>query len=99
MVIPASSLEYLSVTVTASPEGADLTGTAPRFAFLPDANRSNPEPEDWIVGEWDGDTTARVLVGPAGDSTLTRGSWHVWVSIDPSNDEHVVRKAGTLIVT
>lgn len=99
MVIPASSLEYLSVTVTASPADVVLTGTAPRFAFLPDASRSNPVNADWVDGEWDGDSTARVLIGPAGDRTLTPGRWGVWVRIDPPNDEVVVRKAGMLTVT
>ncbi|MFF5445477.1 hypothetical protein [Streptomyces sp. NPDC012888] len=100
MVIPASSTEYISITVSTSPAGIDLTGTPPRWAFLPDTNRSNPINGDWLDGQWDGDTTARILVGPTGGETaLTRGSWHVWVKLDPPNDETVVRKAGTLTVT
>ncbi|MEU7032718.1 hypothetical protein ABZ958_03405 [Streptomyces sp. NPDC046237] len=99
MVIPASSLEYLRVTVTTSPDGIVLAGAAPRFAFLPDANQANPGAGDWVDGEWDGDSTARILIGPAGDRTLTPGYWNVWVRIDPPNDEVVVRKAGTLTVT
>ncbi|MFD7093381.1 hypothetical protein [Streptomyces xanthophaeus] len=98
MVIPASSLEYLSVTVTTSPAGVVLTGTAPKFAFLPDTNRANPGSGDWLDGEWDG-TAARILIGPTGETALTRGDWHVWVKIDPPNDELVVRRAGTLTVT
>ncbi|MER7953854.1 hypothetical protein [Streptomyces sp. NPDC096030] len=99
MVIPASSLEYLSVTVTASPADVVLTGTTPRFAFLLTTSRSNPVSGDWVDGEWDGDNTARILIGPSGDRTLTRGSWNVWVSINPPNDELVVRNAGLLNVT
>lgn len=99
MVIPASSLEYVNVTISVSPAGVVLTGTAPKFAFLPDTNRGNPVTADWLTGEWD-DDTARILVGPtSGETSLTRGDWHVWVRIDPPNDELVVRKAGTLTVT
>ncbi|MFD0353499.1 hypothetical protein ACFVHW_07080 [Streptomyces sp. NPDC127110] len=99
MVIPASSREYVNVTVTAAPTGTVLTGTAPRFAFLPDTNRGNPGTGDWLTGEWDGSATARVLVGPGGTTTLTRGDWHVWVNIDPPSTENVVRRAGTLTIT
>lgn len=100
MVIPASSLEYVSVTISTSPAGVVLTGTAPRFAFLPDTNRANPVTADWLTGEWDGTTTARILIGPTGGAaTLSRGKWHVWLRIDPPNDELVVRLTGTLRVT
>ncbi|MFF4847988.1 hypothetical protein [Streptomyces sp. NPDC001194] len=99
MVIPASSLEYVSVAVTTAPAGIDLTGTAPQFAFLPAANRANPSSGQWVNGQWDGSSTARVLVGPDGAATLTRGDWHVWIKIDPPNDELIVRRAGTLTVT
>lgn len=99
MVIPASSTEYVTVTVTTQPAGVDLTGTPSRFAFLPDTRRSNPTAADWLTGEWDDADTARILVGPAGETSLTRGSWHVWIEIDPPNDELVVRRAGTLTVT
>ncbi|MEU8525267.1 hypothetical protein AB0C77_06640 [Streptomyces sp. NPDC048629] len=97
MVIPASSLEYVSVTVAASPANAGL-GSTPRFAFLPSGNRGNPEPADWLPGEWDGDTTARILVGPGGDITLTPGDWRVWVRIDPPGEEDVVRLSGVVSV-
>ncbi|WP_030764783.1 hypothetical protein [Streptomyces sp. NRRL F-2664] len=99
MVIPATSIEYLNVTVETAPADVDLTGTPPQFQFLPDTNRSNPALADWLDGEWDGADTARILIGPTTDAPLTRGAWHVWVRIDPPNDEHVVRRAGTLTVT
>ncbi|MEU6294838.1 hypothetical protein [Streptomyces erythrochromogenes] len=99
MVIPASSTEYLTVTVTARPAGIDLTGTAPQFALLPEARRGNPVPADWVTGEWDDADTARILLGPDGATALTRGRWHVWLRIDPPNDEVVIRAAGTLTVT
>lgn len=99
MVIPATSLEYVNVTVSTAPAGVDLSGNAPQFAFLADTSRGNPSSGQWLTGEWD-DDTARILVGPtSGDVALTRGDWHVWVKIDPPNDEVVVRRAGTLTVT
>lgn len=97
MVIPESSTEYLSITVTATPAEADL-GTTPQFAFLPIVNRGNPEASDWLAGEWDGDTTARILVGPDGDITLTPGDWRIWVRIDPPGEEDVVRLSGIVTV-
>jgi hypothetical protein len=96
VTIPATSTEYLSVSVTASPVGVSVTGTAPQWAFLPATNRGNPE--TWLTGEWDS-STARILIGPDGETTLTRGDWYVWVRLDPPNDELVVRRAGTLSVT
>ncbi len=100
MVIPASSTEYIAVTVTTSPAGVGLTDNPPQFAFLPETSRGNPAPGGWLTGQWDGAVTARILVGPSGGTTaLTRGDWHVWIKIDPPNDELVVRNTGTLHVT
>lgn len=99
MVIPASSLEYVNVSVGTSPAGVVLTSSPPKFAFLPDANRANPVTADWLTGEWDGTATARILIGPTGAATLSRGDWHVWVRIDPPNAELVVRRSGTVTVT
>jgi hypothetical protein len=99
MLIPATSTEYLTVTVTTQPAGVDLTGTAPRFALLPETRRGNPTASDWHTGQWDDTDTARILVGPDGETSLTRGTWHVWIEIDPPNDELVVRRAGSLTIT
>ncbi|MGW7435697.1 hypothetical protein [Streptomyces sp. NPDC054849] len=100
MLIPATSTEYISVTITASPAGVDLTGTPPQFQFLAETNRGNPALADWLTGEWEDSDTARILVGPTGGETsLTRGDWHVWVRIDPPNDELIIRRSGTLTVT
>lgn len=99
MVIPAGSKEYVHVTATATPAGTVLTGTLPRFAFLPASNRSNPGVSDWLTGEWDGASVARILVGPGGAITLTPGDWHVWINIDPPSVENVIRKAGYLSAT
>lgn len=97
MVIPAASTEYVHVPITLTP-AVDLTGTAPRFAFLASTDRGNPEVDAWLTGEWD-DGVARILVGPDGETTLTRGDWHVWINVDPPGVEDIVRLSGTLSVT
>lgn len=97
MVIPASSTEYVSVSVTATPAGAEL-GATPQFAFLPVTDRGNPADGDWLAGEWDDDATARILVGPDGATTLTPGDWRIWIRIDPLSDEDVVRLSGIVTV-
>lgn len=99
MVIPASSTEYLHVPVTA-PAGVDITGSPPRLAILPAANRDNPAPGDWITGAWTDGLTARLLIGPDGGSVaLTPGSYRVYVAVDPPGAEHIVRMAGYISVS
>lgn len=99
MVIPASSTEFVHVTVTA-PAGVDLTGATPKVAILPVSNRANPQTGDWKTGEWASATEARLLVGPDGGAlTLTAGDYKVWVSVDPPGSENIVRLSGYLGVT
>lgn len=99
MVIPASSTEYVHIPVT-PPPGVDLTGTLPKIAILPVANRSNPGVADWHVGEWATATEARLLVGPDGGAlTLGIGDYRVWVSVDPPGSESIVRLSGYLGAT
>lgn len=98
MQIAATSTEYLHVPVT-PPTGVDLTGAPVKFAILPASNRGNPAAGDWQAGEWDGSSTARILVGPDGAITLTSGDWHVWINVDPTGAENIIRKAGLVSVT
>ncbi|KIZ16844.1 hypothetical protein [Streptomyces natalensis] len=99
MVIPASSTEYLHITVTA-PAGVDLTATTPRIAILSMSNRNNPSTVDWHIGDWASPTEARLLIGPDGGAlTLTPGDYHVWVSVDPAGSENIVRLSGYLGIT
>ncbi|MFJ9012331.1 hypothetical protein [Streptomyces canus] len=99
MVIPATSTEFVHVTVTA-PAGVDLTGTTPKLAILPVTNRANPQAGDWKSGEWASATEARILVGPDGGTlTLTRGDYRVYVSVDPPGSENIVRLSGYLGIT
>lgn len=95
MLIPQSSTEYLHVPVTA-PAGTDLTGAPVRIAAV--AHGDNPAPTDWRAAEWAG-STARILVGPDSALPLARGTYRVWVGVDPPGAENIVRLAGTLTVT
>lgn len=94
MVIPASSTEYLHVPVTA-PDGVDVTGMPVRIAVV--AHRANPADTEWQAAAWDG-TTARLLIGPDSDTELAPGDYRVWINIDPTGSENIVRKAGVLSV-
>lgn len=95
MVIPASSTEFLHITVTA-PAGTDLTGTPVQIAVV--AHRDNPSGAEWKTAEWT-DGAARLLVGPEGGAlTLSHGDYHVWIHIDPPGVEVIVRKSGIVSV-
>lgn len=98
MVIPATSTEYVHIPVTVTPsEGVD--DVPPMIAFLPASNRANPEPSDWLTGEWHAGI-ARILIGPDGGLVeLDQGIWEVWIRLDPPGAEQVVRHAGPLVVT
>lgn len=99
MLIPATSTEYLHVSVTA-PQGVDITGTPPKLAILPSTNRSNPVPDDWHTGDWTDGTQARLLIGPDGGTvTLTPGDYRVWINVDPPGVENIVRLSGYLGIT
>lgn len=95
MLIPASSTEYLHVPVDA-PAGVDLTAAPVKIAAV--AHKNNPSGSEWKTATWvDGE--ARLLIGPTTELALTRGDYHVWVSVDPAGAESITRKAGLLLVT
>lgn len=99
MVIPASSTEFVHVTVTV-PAGVDVTNTPPKLAILPVSNRDNPVPDDWHAGDWAEGAEARLLVGPDGGVvTLAKGDYRVYVSFDPPGSENIVRLSGYLGIT
>lgn len=95
-VIPASSTEYLHVPVTVTPAGTSLTGVPVKVAVV--AHRTNPAADEWRTASWN-DGTARVLIGPGSDLTLTPGDYRVWITIDPPGAENIVRRSGILTVT
>lgn len=96
MLIPASSTEYLHIPVT-GPTSVDLDGSPVRIAAV--AHGDNPAATEWQTAEWAG-SEARLLIGPDGGVlTLTRGTYRVWVAVDPPGAENLVRLAGTLTIT
>lgn len=96
MLIPASSTEYLHIPVTA-PAGVDLTGAPMRIAVV--AHADNPADIEWKTAEWV-DGNARLLIGPDGGALeLTRGTYRVWIAVDPPGAENITRQAGVLRIT
>jgi len=96
MLIPATSTEYLHIPVT-PPDGTDLTGSPVQIAVI--AHGDNPSGDEWHTAEW-ADSQARLLIGPdSGALTLTRGTYRVWINVDPPGAENLVRLSGTLNIT
>lgn len=96
MLIPASSTEYLHIPVTA-PAGVDLAGAPVQIAVV--AHADNPADAEWKTADW-ADGNARLLIGPDGGTlTLTRGTYRVWIAIDPPGAENITRQAGVLNIT
>jgi hypothetical protein len=95
MLIPASSTEYLHIPVTA-PAGTDLSGAPVKIAIV--AHADNPAGAEWKTAEW-ADGEARLLIGPDGGAiTLTRGTYRVWIAIDPPGAENITRQSGGLSI-
>ncbi len=101
--IPAASLEYVLVSVTANVNGAPYNPTVDsvQFAFPP----AGSAPTTWYAGSWDSNPvpgtstyTAKCLVGPGGTTQLVAGSYAVYVKIT-DNPEIPVRQAGLLAIT
>ncbi len=100
------STEYVLVPVTASKNGSPYNpGADPvQFAFMPTPTQV-PITADWVSGSWQTEATnilypyaARVLVGPAGASTLGIGTYQIYVKISDS-PEVPVKQAGQLVIT
>jgi hypothetical protein len=95
VLIPSSSTEYLHIAVTA-PSGVDLTGAPVQIAVV--AHADNPAEAEWKTAEW-ADGAARLLIGPDGGAlTLTRGTYRVWIAVDPPGAENITRRAGGLSI-
>lgn len=101
--MPSQSTEYIRVPVTATWARAviDPTFGTVEMAFMV---AGVPGSGDWKAAEWEKDIGlsppvyyARLLVGPVG-TTLAAGTYTVWVRIIYGT-EHVIRTAGTLVIT
>lgn len=87
--VPASSTEFLHIPV------ADGSGSIPgEIAVISSCNE--PVETDWKDATWD-DGSYKLLVGPAGDLTLTAGTYTAWVRLD-APPEKVVRRSGPVRV-
>ncbi|MEU6768527.1 hypothetical protein ABZ916_39215 [Streptomyces sp. NPDC046853] len=96
MLIPASSTEFMRIEVTA-PAGVDLTGVPVRIAAV--AHADNPADGEWRTAEWATATEARILVGPDSTLELARGTYRVWIHVDPAGPENITRPSGLLLIT
>lgn len=101
--IPATSLEYVFVSVTATVNSAAYNPTVDSVQFAFPA--TGGQPATWYAGSWDSNPlpgtstyTAKCLVGPGGTVQLTQGSYDVWVKIT-DNPEIPVRQVGLLGIT
>lgn len=90
MRISSLSKEYLLMPVTASVNVLDDTV---QWAFTD----PSVDPTSWTAGDWDADGKARILVGPGGAVTLSKGLRDVWLKITDS-PEIPVRRVGQITV-
>jgi hypothetical protein len=106
--IPASSLVHVMVPVAAKRNGVavDPTSDTVQMAFLTSApDTASPGASDWETASWETNTTtdpdqywARCLVGTGGATTLSAGTYYVWVKV-ADNPETPVIYAGRIRVT
>ena len=89
--IPAGSVEYLTVAVTA-PDPID-PAWSPAVAIVA---AGSPEPTAFTAATWDG-SAIRFLVGSA-PFDLPAGTYDVWIRVTAS-PEVPVRRAGLLVIT
>jgi len=97
MKMLAQSLEFVRVTVT-NPDmvSFDPSGDVVQFAFV----SPGKTPTTWFAGSWDtsaGTYDAKILVGPSGTVTLSKGRYDVYLRIT-DNPEIPVRLAGNLTI-
>lgn len=98
MEIAATSTEFVHVNVQITIQGVPVNAAlAPSLAFLPASSTDNPQPTDWLAGEWNG-TQARILVGPSGGAlTLDPGKYKLWIKFAAGLESPVYR-AGPITV-
>lgn len=89
MRISSLSKEYILISVTAD---VVVTDDPVAWAFTD----PGVDPSAWTAGDWAG-SRARILVGPGGSVTLTKGLRDVWLKVTDS-PEIPVRKVGQISV-
>jgi len=97
--LPATSLQYVGVPVTAKKSGLLQNPTTDPvvMAFMPSGK--DPASADWQAATWMTDATGTLpvyyaicLVGPGGTIALGVGTYDVWVKVT-DNPEIVVLKS------
>ncbi len=104
VTVPAISLEYVRIPVTAMVGGQSINPTSDtvQMAFLP-TSTAQPASGDWKTASWDpapttgGKYLAQCLIGPGGTVTLTAATWWIWVKVT-DNPEVPIRSAAFIIV-
>lgn len=87
----SASLQYITVPMNVTKAGVphDPTGDVVQFAFLLNIS-GTPALADWVSGSWDTydnynyPFVAKCLVGPGGTTTLTAGTYVIWLKITDS---------------
>src|SRR6266496_3261374 len=90
-VIPAASLEYVKVPITATVNGSAVNPETDDVAFSFVA--PGTAPSSWTTGSWEtiGTTyNARILVGPGGSVTLSKGLYEVFVRVTDNPESPVL---------
>ena len=95
LVVPALSLEYIRVRISAQKNGVVINPTSDAVQMSFPAQGAAPSA--WNVGSWETATVngsteyyARCLVGPGGTVTLTAGKYDIWVKITDSPEIPVI---------
>lgn len=99
--LPAPTLEYVRIPVTAASEGVFInpTSSTVQMAFL--VGNADPQSGDWQTAIWDQTApptatyVAQCLVGPGGTIALVVGQYQVWVRLI-DEPEIIVRPVGVL---
>lgn len=97
MILRIESTEYLYVPVN----GATGLGDLDVYMVLLEED-AKPTSEDWVTASWSGSDsagwTARLLVGPTGDQTIsTAGTYVPWVRVD-NDPESVIMATGPISI-
>lgn len=93
--IPQASKQYVYAPVTAA---SDPSALPVSIAIV--AVGVEPQPLDFKTADWEPTTTkARLLIGPGSTfGELPAGNYTVWVKVDGSVEDPVMRVPNTLVI-
>lgn len=100
---PATSLEYVAVNVTSTVAGVRVDPTADSVFMAFKTDGDYPASGDFVTASWETNSTttpatytALCLVGPGGTTTLTAGTYQVFVKITDNPEIPVLPVHGSL---